>query len=154
MGNCLIFPPNYSGKNLISFYCDDVSLQLIMRLNILTRQRPTVLFVYLRRYVVAISSHFACEFFSLHFFTWRQNFNCDNNVLATACRRKKTCYCDNMLSLLRRHAVAINNSDDIIDLKNDLLFATICCRNKLIFAITNVIANNVVVNNDYYSSAL
>ena len=54
--------------------------------------------------------------------------------------------------LLQRHAVAINNSDDIINLKNEMLFAMICYRNKLIFATTNVIANNVVANNHYCSS--
>ena len=61
--------------------------------------------------------------------------------------------------LLRRHFVAINNSDDIIDLTKRTLVATICRRKKLIFATTNVVANNfvannVVANNHYCSSAI
>ena len=86
---------------------------LIFALNILTRQGPAGLFVYLRRHVVANRSHFACELFRSIFYMVPKSI-CDNIVLAMTCRCKKSHYRDN-----------------IIDLKKRNHFGTICCRKKV-----------------------
>ena len=57
-----------------------------------------------------------------------------------------------IIILLQRHAVATDNSDHITKLKMRTIFATTCCCEKVIFATTKVVANNIVANNHYCSN--